>query len=139
VAFPSDTQGLQVFYDLDYGDSSDRIARQIQSWNSINGSYLDEIAPARTFSLQEEATALQAKGMSTHLSPKDVLVIGEGGPIDNTYRFENEPVRHKILDIIGDLYLAGSQIQGRIVASRSGHALNRRLCSAILEQNRKNK
>ncbi len=139
AAFPSDTPGLQIVYDLDYGDFSDRIARQTQSWNSAGGSYLDDVAPARTFSLQEEATALQAKGMCTHLSPKDVLVIGESGPIDNSYRFENEPVRHKILDIIGDLYLAGAQIQGRIVASRSGHALNRQLCRAILEQNQKNK
>jgi UDP-3-O-[3-hydroxymyristoyl] N-acetylglucosamine deacetylase/3-hydroxyacyl-[acyl-carrier-protein] dehydratase len=63
-----------------------------------------------------------------------MLVIGEDGPIDNEYRFDNEPVRHKILDIVGDLYLAGSFIQGRIVASRSGHALNRKLCKAILEQ-----
>jgi UDP-3-O-[3-hydroxymyristoyl] N-acetylglucosamine deacetylase / 3-hydroxyacyl-[acyl-carrier-protein] dehydratase len=136
AAFPSDSQGLQVVYDLDYGTSSDRIARQMQSWNSMRGSYLDDVAPARTFSLQEEASALQAKGMCTHLSPKDVLVIGENGPIDNAYRFENEPARHKILDIIGDLYLAGAHIQGRIVASRSGHALNRQLCKAILEQNR---
>jgi UDP-3-O-[3-hydroxymyristoyl] N-acetylglucosamine deacetylase/3-hydroxyacyl-[acyl-carrier-protein] dehydratase len=63
-----------------------------------------------------------------------MLVIGEDGPIDNEYRFDNEPVRHKILDIVGDLYLAGSFIQGRIVASQSGHALNRKLCKAILEQ-----
>ena len=138
AAFPSDTPGLQVVYDLDYGSSSDRIARQIFSWNSTNGSYLEEVAPARTFSLQEEAQALQAKGMCTHLSPADVLVIGECGPIDNTYRFENEPVRHKILDIIGDLYLAGMPIQARIVASRSGHSLNRQLCQAIVEQNQQN-
>ncbi|MDP7009379.1 MAG: UDP-3-O-acyl-N-acetylglucosamine deacetylase [Phycisphaerales bacterium] len=136
AAFPSDQRGLQVVYDLDYGEFSDRISRQTQSWNSSNGSFLDEIAPARTFSLQEEATALQAKGMCTHLSPSEVLVIGDDGPIDNAYRFENEPVRHKILDIIGDLYLAGGHIQARIVASRSGHSLNRRLCQAIIEQNK---
>ena len=134
AAFPSDTQGLQIVYDLDYGDSSDRIARQTQSWNSSNGSYLDDVAPARTFTLREEAAALQANGMCTHLSPSEMLVIGEDGPIDNAYRFENEPVRHKILDIIGDLYLTGKQLQGRIVASRSGHALNRKMCKAILGQ-----
>jgi UDP-3-O-[3-hydroxymyristoyl] N-acetylglucosamine deacetylase/3-hydroxyacyl-[acyl-carrier-protein] dehydratase len=134
AAFPTDTPGMQVVYDLDYGNESNRIARQTFSWNSSNGSYLEEVAPARTFSLQEEAAALQAQGLCTHLSPSDVLVIGEGGPIDNSYRFENEPVRHKILDIIGDLYLAGMPIQARIVASRSGHSLNRQLCKAILEQ-----
>lgn len=139
AAFPNDTKGLQVVYDLDYGQQSDRIHRQTQSWNSANGSYIEEVAPARTFSLQEEAAALQASGMCVHLSPSDVLVIGERGPIDNEYRFENEPVRHKILDMIGDLYLAGAPIQCRIVASRSGHSLNRLLCLAIVEQNEQNK
>jgi UDP-3-O-[3-hydroxymyristoyl] N-acetylglucosamine deacetylase/3-hydroxyacyl-[acyl-carrier-protein] dehydratase len=139
AAFPSEGRGLQIVYDLNYGEASDRIQQQTQSWNSTNGSFLDDIAPARTFSLQEEAMALQAKGMCKHLSPTDVLVIGDGGPIDNAYRFDNEPVRHKILDIIGDLYLAGAPIQGRIVASRSGHSLNRRLCKAILDQDRSHK
>ena len=49
-----------------------------------------------------------------------MLVIGEDGPIDNEYRFDNEPARHKILDIVGDLYLAGAFIQGRIVARPIG-------------------
>jgi UDP-3-O-[3-hydroxymyristoyl] N-acetylglucosamine deacetylase/3-hydroxyacyl-[acyl-carrier-protein] dehydratase len=121
-------------YDLDYGKEGSRIARQTQGWNSETGLYNTDVAPARTFSLQEEAIALQSQGLCTHLTPADMLVIGEDGPIDNEYRFDNEPVRHKILDIVGDLYLAGSFIQGRIVASRSGHALNRKLCKAILEQ-----
>ena len=63
-------------------------------------------------------------------------MIGEHGPIDNAFRFQNEPVRHKVLDMIGDLYLAGGEIQGRFVASRSGHALNRRMCQCIIEQQR---
>ncbi len=136
AAFPSSQEGLQIVYDLDYGNETTRIARQTQGWNSVSGTYSTDVAPARTFSLQEEALALQSQGMCTHLSPSEMLVIGEEGPIDNTYRFENEPVRHKILDILGDLYLAGGYIHGRIVASRSGHALNRRLCKAIVEQNK---
>ena len=136
AAFPSHQEGMHVVFDLDYGDASSRIERQTQAWNSEATSYTDDVAPARTFSLKEEAQALQEQGMCTHLSPDEVLVIGEDGPIDNAYRFENEPARHKILDIIGDLYLAGGPVQGRIVASRSGHALNRKLCKAIIEQNR---
>jgi len=136
AAFPTEQDGFQVVYDLDYGDASSRIAQQTQAWSSLNGSYVTDVAPARTFSLHEEALALQSQGMCTHLSPSDILVIGEDGPIDNEFRFDNEPVRHKILDIIGDLYLAGSFIQGRVVASRSGHALNRRLCKAIIEQDK---
>jgi len=136
AAFPSNQASLHVVYDLDYGESSSRIAQQMQAWNSTNGAYAKEIAPARTYSLEEEAQELQAKGMCVHLTPADILVIGDDGPIDNEYRFDNEPVRHKILDIIGDLYLAGAHIQGRIVASRSGHSLNRRLCKVIVEQNK---
>ena len=135
-AFPSHQAGLHVVYDLDYGDATSRIARQTQAWNSASGTYTTDVAPARTYSLEEEAQALQAQGMCTHLTPTDVLVIGEEGPIDNTYRFDNEPVRHKILDIVGDLYLCGAHVQGRIVASRSGHALNRQLCEVIVEQNK---
>jgi UDP-3-O-[3-hydroxymyristoyl] N-acetylglucosamine deacetylase/3-hydroxyacyl-[acyl-carrier-protein] dehydratase len=134
AAFPSHQKGLHIVYDLDYGEASSRIARQTQGWDSESGSYVSDVAPARTFSLQEEAQALQSQGMCNHLTPADILVIGEDGPIDNAYRFDNEPVRHKILDIVGDLYLAGAFIQGRIIASRSGHALNRQLCKAILEQ-----
>jgi UDP-3-O-[3-hydroxymyristoyl] N-acetylglucosamine deacetylase/3-hydroxyacyl-[acyl-carrier-protein] dehydratase len=136
AAFPSNQKGLHIVYDLDYGESTSRIARQTQGWDSESGSYITDIAPARTFSLEEEAQALQSQGMCTHLTPSDILVIGKKGPIDNSYRFDNEPVRHKILDIVGDLYLAGGFIQGRIVASRSGHSLNRRLCKAILEQHK---
>jgi UDP-3-O-[3-hydroxymyristoyl] N-acetylglucosamine deacetylase/3-hydroxyacyl-[acyl-carrier-protein] dehydratase len=136
AAFPTEQEGLQVVYDLDYGEASSRIMQQTQAWSSVSEKYITEIAPARTFSLEEEALALQSQGMCTHLSPSNMLVIGEDGPIDNAFRFDNEPVRHKILDIIGDLYLAGSFIQGRVVASRSGHALNRRLCKAIIEQDK---
>ena len=136
AAFPSQQEGLHVVYDLDYAHATSRIARQTQAWDSASGTYISDVAPARTFSLKEEAQALQSQGMCTHLSPTEMLVIGEDGPIDNAYRFDNEPVRHKILDIVGDLYLAGAFIQGRIVASRSGHALNRKLCKAIVEQNK---
>ena len=136
AAFPSHQEGLQIVYDLDYGMQNERIPRQTHASYSASGTYGSDVAPARTSSLQEEAEAQQAQGMCTHLSPEEMLVIGEHGPIDNRFRFDNEPVRHKILDIVGDLYLAGAQIQGRIVASRSGHALNRKLCKAILEQNK---
>jgi len=130
AAFPSKHGGMQVMYELDYGTASDRIPRQAWSCNLSAGKFLSEIAMARTFSLAEEAQALQEQGLCTHLSPSEVLVIGDDGPIDNEWRFDDEPVRHKVLDLIGDLALAGAPIEGRIVASRSGHALNR--CMAVL-------
>lgn len=133
-AFPVDDDQFQVIYDLDYGKDSDRIKRQIQSFNFNNGEYCEEIARARTYSLEEEAQALWDRGMCRHLSPQDVLVIGDDGPIDNAYRFDNEPVRHKIVDFIGDLYLVGCQVYGRFIATKSGHELNRRMGVRIREQ-----
>ena len=72
--------------------------------------------------------------MCRHLTPKDVLVIGEDGPIDNEYRFDDEPVRHKIVDLLGDLYLVGCPVYGRLLAYKSGHELNQQLCMKIISQ-----
>ena len=134
AALPSESEGLRVSYELDYGDDSDRIRRQSMSFDPTLVDYRREIAPARTYSLKEEAESLQAAGLGTHLSPRDVLVIGPQGPIDNAFRFPDEPVRHKVLDVLGDLSLVGRPLQGRILAVRSGHALNRRLALRIREQ-----
>ena len=134
AAFPSKQAGMHVMYELDYGAASVRIPRQAWSCHLSASRFLTEIAMARTFSLFEEAQALQEQGLCTHLSPSEVLVIGDDGPIDNEWRFDDEPVRHKVLDLIGDLALAGAPIEGRIVASRSGHALNRRMAAMLREQ-----
>ncbi|MCP3905513.1 MAG: UDP-3-O-[3-hydroxymyristoyl] N-acetylglucosamine deacetylase [Planctomycetes bacterium] len=134
AVFPAKEDEFQLVFDLDYGPNSNRIQRQTQSFASSNGDYLREVARARTYSLQEEAQALWDRGMCRHLTPKDVLVIGDDGPIDNEYRFDNEPVRHKILDLLGDLYLVGCQVHGRFVACRSGHDLNLAMALKIIEQ-----
>jgi UDP-3-O-[3-hydroxymyristoyl] N-acetylglucosamine deacetylase/3-hydroxyacyl-[acyl-carrier-protein] dehydratase len=134
AAFPSREQEFQLLFDLDYGPNSHRIKRQVHTFTLRNGNYRQEISRARTYSLKEEAQALWDRGMCRHLTPKDVLVIGDDGPIDNAYRFEDEPVRHKIVDLLGDLYLVGIQVYGRFVASKSGHELNRRMCLKIREQ-----
>lgn len=133
AAFPDDGDGMKVFFDLDYG-SDGRIPRQAFSFDPARQEYLREIAPARTFSLREEAEALWAQNLCRHLTPRDVLVIGDDGPIENVYRFADEPVRHKILDVIGDLSLAGRPVACRIMAHRSGHGLNRRLGLRLRER-----
>ena len=135
AALPAERDDLQVLYDLNYPGES-RIPRQLHAFHLNTEAYVRDIAPARTFSLKEEAQALWDRGMCRHFTPKDVLVIDEHGPIDNAYRFDNEPVRHKILDVIGDIYLLGRPIQGRIVAYRSGHSLNHQLVYRLLEKMR---
>ncbi len=132
--FPTETAELRVVFDLDYGENTHRIKRQLQSFAANNGDYEHELAHARTYSLKEEAQALWDRGMCRHLTPKDVLVIGDDGPIDNAYRYDNEPVRHKILDLLGDLYLVGCDVHGAFVAYKSGHELNRRMCLKIVQQ-----
>jgi UDP-3-O-[3-hydroxymyristoyl] N-acetylglucosamine deacetylase/3-hydroxyacyl-[acyl-carrier-protein] dehydratase len=135
AAMPFDAEGMRVVYDLDYGSKGHRIRHQTFSYNVSEGDYIREIAPARTYSLREEAEALQSAGLCRHLTPRDILVIGDDGvPIENAYRFDDEPVRHKTLDVIGDLSLIGAPIQGRVLAVRSGHGLNRKLAMKVREQ-----
>ena len=137
AVFPSDEDEFKLIFDLDYGPNSHRIKRQTQTFAFANGNYQHEIARARTYSLREEAQALWDRGMCQHLTPRDVLVIGDEGPIDNSYRFENEPVRHKIVDLLGDLYLIGCEVHGRFVAHKSGHDLNRRMGLKVIKQMQK--
>ncbi|MBL8878681.1 MAG: UDP-3-O-[3-hydroxymyristoyl] N-acetylglucosamine deacetylase [Phycisphaerales bacterium] len=132
VAWPNDAPRLDVVYELDYGKSP--VGSQVFAFSLDRDDFRREIAPARTFVLEEEAKALQAGGQGTHLAYGDVLVIGRNGPIDNSYRFPDECVRHKVLDLIGDLMLMGSFVCGRIYARKSGHSLNHLLVRKLREQ-----
>jgi len=131
-ALPYAEDGLSLTYDLDYGGHTG-IGRQIFSCRLTPDDFEKHLAPARTFLLEAEAKQFQARGMGTHISPRDLLVIGSDGPIKNTYRFPNECVRHKIVDLIGDLALVGRAVKGRIVAYKSGHALNQQLARKLYE------
>jgi UDP-3-O-[3-hydroxymyristoyl] N-acetylglucosamine deacetylase/3-hydroxyacyl-[acyl-carrier-protein] dehydratase len=135
-ALPSNGSGLSITYDLDYTQHTG-IGRQIYSCEVNQDYYAQNLAPARTFVLEAEALQMQAMGIGTHLGPKDILVINSDGPIKNSFRFSDECVRHKIVDLIGDLRLAGRPIIGRIVAYKSGHDLNQQLVSRIVESFRK--
>ncbi len=131
-ALPYADDGLNITYDLDYGGHTG-IGRQIFSCRLTAESFEKNLAPARTFLLEAEAKQFQARGMGTHVGPRDLLVINSDGPIKNSYRFPNECVRHKIVDLIGDLALVGRAIKGRIVAYKSGHTLNQRLVRKLYE------
>ena len=100
-------------------------------------SFKTEIAPARTFCLESEANELQNQGLGLGANYENTLVVGKTGVIKNSLRFKDEFVRHKILDLIGDLYLAGCSICGHVVALRSGHSLNLKIAQKINEQRMK--
>ncbi|HBG27385.1 MAG: hypothetical protein A2Y10_18960 [Planctomycetes bacterium GWF2_41_51] len=132
-ALPSSSEGLQITYDLDYTKHTG-IGRQMLSCSLTTDYFEVNLAPARTFLLEAEARQFQSHGIGTHLSPKDILVISSDGPIKNSFRFPDECVRHKIVDLIGDIALVGRRISGRIVAYKSGHNLNQMLAKKLVQQ-----
>lgn len=127
-----DEDCLEIIYDLNYGPSSP-IGEQICKLRLTPEEFEQQIAAARTFVLQREAEEFQAAGLGTHLSYQDLLVFGPDGPIENTLRFPDECVRHKVLDLIGDLFLFGKFVAGQIYARQSGHALNHELVRKLVE------
>lgn len=127
---PGSTTELKMSYMLHYGMVSP-IPSQCHTVSITPGTYLGELATCRTFVLESEAYLLQTQGIGLHLTPKEIVVFGERGPIGNALRFADEPARHKILDMVGDLSLAGIDVAGHVVAYRSGHPLNVELAGVI--------
>ena len=132
AALPGDDDCLEILYELDYSDTP-AVGRQYFSFALGRGDYAAQIAPARTFLLEAEAEQLRRQGVGSHLTYKDIPVIGDDGPILNELRFPDEPVRHKLGDLIGDLTLVARPLSGRIIACRSGHDLNHDLARRIQE------
>ncbi|OGW74775.1 MAG: UDP-3-O-[3-hydroxymyristoyl] N-acetylglucosamine deacetylase [Omnitrophica bacterium RBG_13_46_9] len=126
--FPSNA--FKVSYLLEY--PSPAIGRQFFSSVLDPDLFQKEIAPARTFCLKEEAEALLKQGYGRGADLENTLVMDTDGPMDNTLRFADEPVRHKVLDLIGDLYLLGRPIKARVIAIRSGHRLNLELVRKVM-------
>ena len=97
-------------------------------------SFVDEIAPARTFGFLKEVEMLRQKGLALGASLDNAIVLGETGVLNNALRFEDEFVRHKILDAIGDLELVGHPVIGNLVAHRGGHALHTAFAAKMLQE-----
>ncbi len=96
-------------------------------------TFVDEIAPARTFGFLKEVEMLRQRGLALGGSLENAIVLGETGVL-NPLRFEDEFVRHKILDVIGDLALVGHPIIGHLVVHRGGHALHTAFAAELLQQ-----
>lgn len=120
---PTDEPALRVSYFLDYGDRSS-IVRQTHTALLTPQVFKQDIAPCRTFVTQEEALQLQQQGIGSRTKATDLVIFGPRGPIDNKLRFADEPARHKILDLVGDLSLLSEDLCGHVTAYRSGHSLN---------------
>ena len=97
-------------------------------------AFVDEIAPARTFGFLKEVEMLRQQGLALGGSLENAIVIGDTGVLNNALRFEDEFVRHKILDVIGDMALVGYPLIGHLVAHRGGHALHTEFAAKVLEE-----
>ncbi|MFH0918505.1 MAG: UDP-3-O-acyl-N-acetylglucosamine deacetylase, partial [Candidatus Omnitrophota bacterium] len=108
---------FKISYTLNYDHPM--LAAQYLEITIDAGSFKTELSSARTFCLESEASELQNQGLGLGANYENTLVVGKTGVIKNKLRFNDEFVRHKILDLIGDLYLAGCPINGHVVALKS--------------------
>ncbi len=132
-ASPAPDGGLSVAFDLNY-DSHPAIGRQTIRLNVNPNTFRSELAPCRTFLEEETARAMVTMGLGQRVTPQNLLIFGPHGPLENTLRFANECVRHKVLDVVGDLALTGCEVVADIMAYRSGHRLHAELARQLLEQ-----
>jgi UDP-3-O-[3-hydroxymyristoyl] N-acetylglucosamine deacetylase len=110
------------------------LRHQSRTIRLTSDSFVDEIAPARTFTFLKEVEMLRQQGLALGGSLENAVVISDTGILNNALRFDDEFVRHKILDVIGDMALVGHPIIGHLVAHRGGHALHTAFAAQVLEE-----
>jgi UDP-3-O-[3-hydroxymyristoyl] N-acetylglucosamine deacetylase len=125
--------GFSVEFEIDFNSSA--ITERSLDIRLVNGTFNEAISRARTFGFLEDVDRMRAAGLGLGGSLDNVVMV-DGAEIMNEggLRFDDEFVRHKILDCVGDLYLAGGPILGRVVAHKSGHAFNNKLLRALFAQ-----
>ena len=126
--YPADTYSFS--YTINFPHPM--IGREAFTLELTNGQYVSAIAPARTFGFLHEAEALRQQGLIRGASTENALVLTREGLENPPLRYQDEFVRHKILDLIGDLALIGKQVLGNVVADRAGHAMHTALVSRLL-------
>jgi len=128
--YPSDH--FKVTYSISYDHPL--LRHQTRTLQITEESFIDQVAPARTFTFLKDVEMLRQNGLALGGSLENAIVLGESGVLNNPLRFEDEFVRHKILDAVGDLALVGYPVIGHLVAHRAGHALHTEFAARILEQ-----
>ncbi len=123
-------EGYRIDYTIDFPAP---IGRQQTSVDLATETYGSLIAAARTFGYKADEQKLRDMGLIRGASPESAIIMGPSGPENGPLRFSDEFVRHKVLDLIGDLALAGRRIEGHVVAERAGHAMHTALVSRLLK------
>ncbi len=121
--------GYNICYAIDFPSP---IGQQSACVDLAAETYGVAIAPARTFGYKVDERRLRDMGLIRGASTENAIILGARGPMNGPLRFADEYVRHKVLDLIGDLALAGRRIEGRVVAERAGHAMHTALVSRLL-------
>ena len=127
--YPADE--YSVAYTIDFPHPM--IGRSSFEVELSDGAYRRDIGPARTFGFLHEAQKMREMGLIRGVSPENALVLTKDGVMNPPLRYPDEFVRHKVLDLIGDLALLGRRIMGRVVADRAGHAMHTALVSRLLK------
>jgi UDP-3-O-[3-hydroxymyristoyl] N-acetylglucosamine deacetylase len=122
--------GYSIEYTIDFPAP---VGHQSASVDLAAETYGTAIAPARTFGYKSNEKQMRDMGLIRGAGPENIIILGPTGPINGPLRFEDEYVRHKVLDLIGDLALAGRRIEGHVVAERAGHAMHTALVSRLLK------
>ncbi len=122
--------GFRIRYTIDFDHPS--IGRQCRELAITPSRYAQEVGLARTFCLEHEIEFMRAHGLALGGSLENAVVFGLEGPLNESLRFEDEAVRHKILDLVGDLALLGAPMLGLVEAHAAGHALHVALAQALL-------
>lgn len=127
--WPAESASISYFIDFDHPLLKEQSLQYVPS----EESYMREVADARTFGFVSDVRTLQAGGLARGASLENAVALSEDGVLNREgLRYKDEFVRHKILDLIGDLALIGMSVIGHFVAHKSGHALNARMVSKIL-------
>ncbi|QDV06621.1 UDP-3-O-[3-hydroxymyristoyl] N-acetylglucosamine deacetylase [Planctomycetes bacterium Poly30] len=127
VALPTDKDCLTLQYVASFEEPG--VDSGSYQFDITPETFRKEIAPARTFCLASEVEALQAMGLGKGATRENTVVLGDP---DTKLRMKGEPVRHKMLDLLGDLSLLGSDLVAHVIATRSGHSTNAELVRRLL-------
>lgn len=131
ITFEPDGPGLSITYEIDFPHPV--VGRQRLRVAIRPEEYSARIAPARTFGFARDVEALRARGLARGGSLHNAVVLDDTGVVSGPLRFRDEFVRHKILDLVGDLALLGRPLQGHVYAHKAGHALHIEFARALLE------
>lgn len=123
-------KGYAIDYTIDFPEPIGYEALRV---DLAEGDYAKLIAPARTFGFKEDEAMLRNMGLIRGVSDDSAIILSRKGVENGPLRFADEFVRHKVLDLIGDLALAGRRIEGRVVAERAGHAMHTALVQRLLK------